>query len=354
MSAVKTFSRSLPVLATLLVLLWSCQPDEEKILDTDTREQEFESFITDAEERYADLHAKKGVDIDPGSLSPCNEVTYDIYAWRDKNIGTITVSNDNEYLIAEFQSEYYLKFTKFLVMVEQTRKWGNREYTYYKKYVYPARITGDENRYAYVIPIEDLNLNEDDKITFAAMAWVSDQAGKSRRHQVFGLAEDRENEERRFWQRWLIDYKVMECTPSYPAGFCAIAWPDAENTYTYNEDQTGFYQSYTLSFNEPLEFVNHTLYAIVDSDFIPIGTVDITYSFNTVYIIIDLDRENYPGLTIEKSRAYINTFPLSSLNLSPEDFEIMPTSISDSRYTYTYSSTQEELYISVATWVCND
>lgn len=265
------------------------------------------------------------------------------------------MKNDNEFLIAEFNSDYYLKFTKLFVMVEQTRKWKHREYTYYKKYVYPVRLSGEEQTYSYVIPLEDLNLGEDQKITFAAMAWVSDNPGKSRRRQLFGLAEDNGDHQHRRWQRWLIDYEVVECSATIPEGFCTIAWPDAEQSYTYSEDQTGYFQSYTLSFNDPLEFVNHTLLAEVDSKLVPVGTVDITYSFNIVYIIVDLDIENYPGIRIDRSRAYISPASLLNTGISPESFDFTPGSSTDSRASYTITGLSGEiLYISVATWICNE
>ncbi len=360
MNLFKTLAGSLPI---LLILFWSCQPqEEEEILQKDTREQEVENYLADAEERYIDPASRKGADVDPATLSPCNDPSenqYPLVAWYNKEVGHIQVSNDEEYLIAAFtldRENLYLRHTKFVAVIKEQKiykKWGKKyKYTRYKKYVYPMRHEPGTMKYTYVIPLEDLNLDiekPDQELSFMGIAHLAVD-GPRYKHYRFALAENPESD--RFFGKWLIDYTLAECLGPPPINGCSLSWAEGE-PYTY-DSQTGFTDLYTTKRDGA---VTKTVYANIEGDDIgtgiPVGTAEIDYFYFSDRYSVSVNVNAFDGYILEELKIEVG---LGVPDSEPNQYIVKAD---DDKTRIGFSKTiqdprEVDRYITVAVVVCDE
>jgi hypothetical protein len=212
--------RSLAILTRLLpilfILLFACQPEEEKFLDVDPEIQEVENFISDAEDVFLDPSSRLAT-----SETPCGDpLEIPLMAYR-REIGKISITNTTDHLLVKYATYSGFVFHRtFLVLMIESKNADNSiwKYTMYKKVMLPVSHEEGIEEYRYEIPFSKLDLNGDECITIIGVAKLKEMNSSDDYRTIYAIAKDITTNSQSLLKRYFIEYCLQECEETSDKG----------------------------------------------------------------------------------------------------------------------------------------
>ncbi len=338
------------IIPVFFLNFFACQQEEEAILDMSAIDQEVENYLTDAEEMGVQFNQRI-----PDDIVTCSTTSFEIplVSWPDLEVGTFTVNNNEDYLIAYFEldpsNEWYFQQTQLLIETTELKENVNKIRIKSKKYLFTVRHEKGTRNFMYQIPLKDLKLTKESVEKCLNVAGIARLDNGYFKKGKFAIAEDMDLGTRHYYKSWLHEYCLTDCTPEITAVVdCATAWMEG-TTYQYSSTEMGYYNVFASEMDN--KFVPLSVTDPISGQVINVGEVKILFWGSPGEYDLFIEFRPLDGYDIQDAKIYVGILdPLRG----PDTFKNQITFADQSSLVFKMKTDYQPVYLAIAANVCSE
>ncbi|MBR9998610.1 MAG: hypothetical protein KFF73_06550 [Cyclobacteriaceae bacterium] len=336
------------IIPVFFLHLLACQTEEDVVMDVTSTEMDVADYLLDAEERIVTFNQRIS-----DNRTNCSATSLEIplVAWPGLDVGTFTVNNNNDNLVANFEmdpsGEWDLKLTQLLIVVKETRETPKKTFIKTRKYVYPVHHEKGTRSFTYLIPLSDLKLTNDKTDKCISVAGIARLDNGYFRFGKFAIAENTVSGQRHTWKSWLHEYCISDCIQKISID-CGMAWMDGL-TYIYNTTETGYYDIFHSEMEN--KYIGLYVTDIGSGQRIEIGDVEILFWGASSEYDLYIEFRPFEGYDILDAQIYAGILDPSR---GPEYFKNSVTFADQNSLVFKMKTDYEPVYLGIAATVCSE